>query len=155
LRWTRAISTSLVGWTSAREQGEQQLWQLWEKVIVGKSDMAQVPSIDSRRRIPQAAIDDVVHQIVERYQPERIILFGSYAHDQPRPESDVDLLVVLETPLKETEQAIRICQAIDYHFGLDLIVRTPDTLARRLELGDPFLHEVVSQGKVLYERIDG
>lgn len=39
---------------------------------------------------------------------------------------------------------------IDYHFGLDLIVRTPATLAHRLALGDPFLHEVVNKGKVLY-----
>jgi hypothetical protein len=69
--------------------------------------------------------------------------------NRPRPESDVDLLVVMDTPLKETEQAVRICQAIEYHFGLDLIVRTPETMARRLALGDPFLHEVVSKGKVL------
>lgn len=118
-------------------------------------DIIPLPSINVRRRIPQQAIEEVVDQIVERFQPERIILFGSYAYGRPRPESDVDLLVVLETPLKETEQAVNICQAIDYHFGLDLIVRTPATLARRLALGDPFLHEVVSQGKVLYERTDG
>jgi len=66
----------------------------------------------------------------------------------------VDLLVVMETPLKETEQAVRIRQAIGYHFGLDLTVRTPATLAQRLALGDPFLNEVVSKGKVLYERAD-
>jgi len=58
----------------------------------------------------------------------------------------------MDTPLKETEQAIQICQAIEYHFGLDLIVRTPATIARRLALGDVFLKEIISKGKALYER---
>jgi predicted nucleotidyltransferase len=118
-------------------------------------DTVIIPTINARQRIPQRAIEDIVHQIAQRFQPEQIILFGSYAYGQPRQESDVDLLVVMDTPLKETDQAVRICQAIDYHFGLDLIVRKPDALARRLALGDPFLHEVVSQGIVLYERTLG
>ncbi len=118
-------------------------------------DTVMIPTINARQRIPQGTIEDIVHQIAQQFQPEQIILFGSYAYGQPRQESDVDLLVVMDTPLKETDQAVRICQAIDYHFGLDLIVRKPDALARRLALGDPFLHEVVSQGKVLYERTHG
>lgn len=122
---------------------------------MAKSDTLEIPDINTRRRIPQRAIDDVVRQIVRRFRPEKIILFGSYAYGQPRPESDVDLLVVLETSLKETEEAVHICQALDYHFGLDLIVYTPANLARRLKLGDPFLREILSQGKVLYERTDG
>jgi predicted nucleotidyltransferase len=116
--------------------------------------VALVPNINQRRRIPRRAIQTVVKQIVEQYAPDKIILFGSYAYGKPRPESDVDLLVVMNTPRKETEQAIHICQSISYHFGLDLIVRTPATLTRRLALGDPFLHEVVHKGKVLYERTD-
>jgi len=122
---------------------------------VSSGDIVQVPTIDVRRRIPQRAIEDTVRQIAQGFQPQQIILFGSYAYGRPRPESDVDLLVVMDTPLKETEQAVRICQAIEYHFGLDLIVRTPATMARRLVLGDPFLHEVVSRGKVLYDRTGG
>jgi predicted nucleotidyltransferase len=61
-----------------------------------------------------------------------VILFGSYAYGHPQPESDVDLLVIMRTSFKPTEQAVRICQAIQYHFGLDLIVRTPEMLERRL-----------------------
>ena len=117
-------------------------------------DAAEISTVSVHRRISQQMIEDAVRQIVRQFQPQRIILFGSYAYGQPRRESDVDLLVVMDTPLKETEQAVHICQTIEYHFGLDLIVRTPATLARRLALGDPFLREVVSQGKVLYERTD-
>jgi predicted nucleotidyltransferase len=107
-----------------------------------------------QRRIPRCAIEDVVHQIVDEFRPQRIILFGSYGRGQPRPESDVDVLVVMDTTLREAEQAVRICQAIEYHFRLDLIVRTPETIARRLALGDPFLREIVTSGEVLYERAD-
>src|SRR5687768_11158115 len=79
-----------------------------------------VPTIDKRKRIPQKAIDQVVKQIVEKYKPQKIILFGSYARGNPRPESDVDMLVVMDTPLKDVQQAIQICQQIEYRFGLDL-----------------------------------
>jgi len=122
---------------------------------MSKADPVSIPTINLRQRIPQRAIDDIVRQIVQQFRPERIILFGSYAYGLPRRESDVDLLVVMDTRLKETDQAVRICQAIDYHFGLDLIVRTPDTVARRLALRDPFLQEVMNQGTVLYERANG
>ena len=62
------------------------------------SDQAlSVPPITLRDRIPYAAIEDVVRQIVERFHPMRIILFGSYAYGEPRPESDVDLMIVMET----------------------------------------------------------
>jgi uncharacterized protein len=114
--------------------------------------LVKVPNINQRRRIPRRAIHAAAQQIAERFQPEKIVLFGSYAHGHPRPDSDVDLLVIMDTPLKETEQAIRICRAIDYHFGLDVIVRTPVMLARRLALGDLFLREAISTGQVLYER---
>jgi predicted nucleotidyltransferase len=114
----------------------------------------EAPLITKRRQIPKRTIDEVVRQIVDKFRPLQIILFGSYGYGRPKPESDVDMLVIMETPLRETEQAVHICQAIEYHFGLDLIVRTPETLRRRLALGDPFLKEVMAQGRTLYERTD-
>lgn len=114
----------------------------------------QVPTIDKRKRIPQAAIDQVVQQIVEQFKPQKIILFGSYARGNPRPESDVDLLVVMETPLREIQQAIQICQQIDYRFGLDLIVHTPKYLAERVKMGDWFIRDILEEGKILYENHD-
>ena len=115
----------------------------------------KVPTIDKRKRIPQKAIDNVVKQIVDKFKPDRISLFGSYARGNPRPESDVDLLVVMETPLREVQQAIQISQEIDYRFGLDLIVHTPKYLAERLKMGDWFLRDVIKEGKVLYEAHNG
>ena len=68
-----------------------------------------VPPINVRERIPQEAILDVVDQIATPFQPKQIILFGSYAYGHPHQTSDVDLLVVMDTPLRETAQSVRIC----------------------------------------------
>ena len=114
----------------------------------------KVPNVNERQYIPMRAIRAVVKQIAVKFQPEKIILFGSYAYGQPRPESDVDLLVIIDTPLRNREQAAQIARAIDYHFGLDLLVRSPQQLAERLALGDFFLQEVTEKGKVLYARSD-
>lgn len=114
----------------------------------------EIPTIDRRERIPQTAIDHVVAQIAARFKPQRIILFGSYAYGKPRPESDVDLLVIMETTQSEIQQAIQILQAIDYRFGLDLIVHTPQRLSQRITWGDAFLKEITSHGKVMYESTD-
>ncbi len=111
-----------------------------------------VPPINKRRRIPKRAIDDVVRQIAEKFQPEKIILFGSYAYGNPTQVSDVDLLVIMKTRLRESQQEIHILNSIDFHFGLDLLVKTPKTLKARIGLGDFFLKEIVSKGKVVYER---
>ncbi len=112
----------------------------------------KVETIDERDRIPQEAILDVVEQIKTKFKPDKIILFGSYARGDYRPQSDVDLLVVMPLNGKPTlRQAIEILQSIEYHFGLDLIVRSPQELKRRIELGDFFLQEAIEQGVVLYE----
>ncbi|MBL8045492.1 MAG: nucleotidyltransferase domain-containing protein [Anaerolineales bacterium] len=97
-------------------------------------------------------IRGVVWQIAQKFQPEKIILFGSYAYGKPHVGSDVDLLVIMETPLRNREQAAQIARALNYRFGLDVLVRTPQQLAERLDLGDFFLQEVVTKGKVLYAR---
>ena len=111
-----------------------------------------VPSIYERKRIPKKAIDAIVRQIVEKFHPQKIILFGSYARGNPHPESDVDLLVVMDTDSTESKQALLIDQSIERDlFGLDLIVRTPKNLANRIAMGDSFLKEITTRGKVLYE----
>jgi len=88
---------------------------------------------------------------VAKFQPQRIILFGSYANGGPKPESDVDILVVMESPHRDVEQAIEICQQIDFLFGLDLMVISPHRLDQRLAWGDSFLSEILETGKTLYE----
>jgi predicted nucleotidyltransferase len=93
----------------------------------------------------------LVRQIAKQFKPQKIILFGSYARGNPRPESDVDLLVVMDTPLREVEQSLEIHRSLNILFGLDLIVYTPKHLKERVKMGDWFLRDVLKEGKVLYE----
>jgi predicted nucleotidyltransferase len=106
--------------------------------------------------VPLAAIRRFARQIAERFQPDKIILFGSYAYGRPHNESDVDLLVIMPTR-NAIDQAIRIDRAFERPFALDLHVRTPYQIAQGLKEGDCdwFLREVMEKGKVLYEASHG
>ena len=112
------------------------------------------PTIDVRTRIPEEIIKELVRRIVVGFHPRRVILFGSYAYGQPRPESDVDLLVIMDTPLRETQQALQIRQHINPLFGVDIVVYTPSRLEERLTLGDAFLREIIENGMIVYESPD-
>ncbi len=113
-----------------------------------------VPTINERKRIPQKAIRDLVQQIAEQFNPQKIILFGSYAHGKPRPESDVDLLVITNALGSERRPSLTIRKALNIMFGLDLIVYTPTRLQQRLDWGDSFLREIMETGVVMYESAD-
>ncbi len=89
-------------------------------------------------------------QLGERFHPDQIILFGSYAYGEPHADSDADLLVVMPTA-SEVNQSIRMMLAFEPPFALDLIVRTPAKLQRRLAEGSSFLQQIITRGKVLYE----
>jgi len=108
---------------------------------------------ESSRRVSMHAIRAVAQRIADRFQPEKIILFGSHAYGHPKPESDVDLLVIMDTPLRSRQQRLEISRALSPRpFPLDIIVRTPQELAERIVMGDLFLREITTRGKVLYER---
>ncbi len=96
-------------------------------------------------------IYSLVNRIVEQFQPERVILFGSYARGNPTPDSDVDLLVVLPFQGKPWQMATEIRRRTRAAMAMDLLVRTPEQLRQRLSSGDTFLQEILQQGKVLYE----
>ena len=91
-------------------------------------------------------------RIVREFHPDRIILFGSHARGDAGKYSDVDLLVIMpfegHSARKCAEMRIRLRPG----FPLDLVVRTPETVERRITLGDFFMREVTEEGRVLYER---
>jgi uncharacterized protein len=90
-------------------------------------------------------------QIVDKFQPERIILFGSYAYGQPNEDSDVDLLVILPFEEMPVQTAIAIRRQIKSPFPLDLMARTPEQIQQRLDMGDFFIQDIISKGHILYE----
>ncbi len=105
------------------------------------------------RRVTRKQIDAVVQKIVQEFHPEKVILFGSYAYGKPNVDSDVDLLIVAESTERPAQRATRAYRVVHGKtFPMDIIVRTPDELARRLASGDPFIREIVERGRVLYAR---
>ena len=100
-----------------------------------------------------AALTDAVQRIVTTLKPEQVILFGSYAYGQPTPDSDVDLLVIMNTNAPDKERYLAVCRLLRPRpFPVDILVRTPQEIVQALAKGDFFIREITSRGKVLYER---
>lgn len=93
--------------------------------------------------------------VAREFEPEKIVLFGSYAYGTPTEDSDVDLLVVMPHAGRAREQAVSIRQRLDSGFPMDLLVRSPETIATRLSWKDCFMEEVMNRGEVLYESRGG
>ncbi len=105
---------------------------------------------DSRRREVMAEIKQLSERIAAEFKPEKIILFGSYAYGLPREGSDIDLLVIMPYEGSRVDQSVKIHQTLNYAPSLDLLVRTPEEVQQRIEMGDSFMREIVERGKVLY-----
>lgn len=97
----------------------------------------------------------MTRRIVEAFEPEKIILFGSYAYGRPEFHSDIDLLVVTNRHRRKSvfeRDRLVATAARPRGVAIDVIVRTPAEVAYRLKIGDPFFREVMNKGLVLYER---
>lgn len=106
----------------------------------------------SKKQIKE--IEQIKNVIIDKYKPEKIILFGSFAWGKPSKDSDVDLVVVKETKKNILDRRREIAKKL---FGnnfpaVDILVYTPREFKERLYLKDPFLKEVVDNGKVLYAK---
>ena len=105
-------------------------------------------------RIDRATIQAIAQLIVERFNPEQIILFGSNARGEIGEHSDVDLLVVLRADAGRSQRGNPIRRAIAERFILpiDVIIRSPEALATQRNDPYSFIHKVLKEGEVLYER---
>lgn len=102
-------------------------------------------------KISRREISAFARKVAKQFNPNKIILFGSYAYGKPTEDSDVDVLVVMRFRGKNPEKASEIRRATRPKFPLDIMVRKPGELKKRLKMGDYFLRDVVEKGKVLYE----
>lgn len=96
-------------------------------------------------------IKGLADRIAAEFHPQRIILYGSYAHGQPTPDSDVDLLVVMPYEGHPARVAADILLRTDPSFPVDILVRSPQETRHRYRMGDTFMCEVLDRGKVVYE----
>lgn len=99
-----------------------------------------------------SSVIELSERIAQAYDPERIILFGSYAYGEPREYSDVDLLLIMPFEGDAFAKSLSILHRLDPPFSVDLLLRRPQDAARRYKQCDPLIREAFDRGKVLYER---
>ena len=101
-----------------------------------------------------AEIRAVAERIGREFRPRRVILFGSHAYGKPTADSDVDLLVIMPLRTDPVYKSVEIALKVRPGFPMDLLVRTPDEIRKRLAWNDFFIREIMEKGKVLYAADD-
>ena len=97
-------------------------------------------------------IENILKQLIERYKPEKIILFGSLTHGEIHDGTDIDLFIVKkDVPDIGVDRIRHLEKLIHYKLATDFIVYKPDEVENRLNLGDPFLKSIFEKGEILYE----
>ena len=99
-------------------------------------------------------IQDVGWRIGEVFQPQQVVLFGSYAQGTATEDSDVDLLVILPFEGRPFEKSLEILNRVDVRFPCDLITQRPEDVRRRYQKCAPLIREAMNRGEVFYERHD-
>lgn len=96
-------------------------------------------------------IEYIKQQLIDKYKPNKIILFGSAAWGKTTPDSDIDFLVIKEdVPHFGIERMRQLDRLINYKIAADFLVYKPSEYIERLSMGDPFIKTINSKGKVLY-----
>jgi len=104
--------------------------------------------------VTKAQIQSFCRRLAQEYQPLKVVLFGSHANGKPTRDSDVDLLVILPFEGEAVDRSVEMRLRLRPPFPIDLLVRTPEMIARRLSMGDGFMREILEKGRVLYEAAD-
>lgn len=103
--------------------------------------------------IEPGKIQEVINKIVANYNPDKVILFGSYASGEPSENSDVDLLIVKDTPLPRHRRGREVRRFL---YGsmvpLDILVYTNKEIDESKDVRFSFVHTVMNTGKVIYAR---
>ena len=100
----------------------------------------------------QKEVKNIIQQIQEKYKPEKIILFGSFAYGRPKENSDVDLVVIKKTKERFTQRLMRMAGMVNSFLGADILVYTPKEWQEALEEENYFIKEIAEKGKVVYAK---
>ena len=96
-------------------------------------------------------IEEFGHRIGREFGAQQIILFGSYARGLSTADSDVDLLVIGPFTGRAVDKSVEIRMKLRPTFPVDILVRTPDKVQERINMGDNFMQDILKNGKVIYE----
>lgn len=103
------------------------------------------------KKIIEKEIQNIVQQLIKKYKPQKIILFGSAVKGKFGPDSDLDFLLIKEKiPYYGIERMREVRRLINTDLPCDFLVAKPSEIKERLSLGDPFVKEIIYRGRVLY-----
>ena len=92
-------------------------------------------------------------ECIKKYDPEKIIIFGSYAREETDEYSDMDFVVIKKTNKRFLERLIEVAKLMDKELGqVDIFVYTPEEFQKMIDFGNPFIEQVLKEGKVVYEK---
>ena len=107
----------------------------------------------SPQPVTEMLLKDIADKIIQALKPEKIFLFGSYAYGKPKKDSDIDLLIIMESNERPAKRRIRVSQLFwDRPIAMDFVVKTPAEVEERLSMGDFFIKRILTRGKVLYDK---
>jgi predicted nucleotidyltransferase len=104
--------------------------------------------------ISEALIQQITEKIVRECHPHKIILFGSWAWGKPHLDSDLDLLIIMDSEVARPDvRAMQVRRLLyDFHCPMDLLVYTPEEIKACLQRGNLFIQEILEEGGLLYAR---
>ncbi|MDO8570269.1 MAG: nucleotidyltransferase domain-containing protein [Candidatus Daviesbacteria bacterium] len=98
----------------------------------------------------QAQIDSITDQLIKKYKPQKIFLFGSSIAGKMTPDSDLDFLIIKDDKKIFHDRVAEVYGLVKKDIAADFIVVTPEEFNKRLQLGDPFFKSIALEGRVLY-----
>ena len=101
----------------------------------------------------ETSLQSILKKLIERYKPQKVILFGSYAYGFPNLDSDLDLLIIKETSVEFLDRLIEVREILsdpNRNIPLEVIVLTPQEVKKRTSIGDQFITQIIENGTVLY-----
>lgn len=116
---------------------------------MNKVKYKELPNIE----ITEELLNEITQRVVEYFQPMKVIFFGSHIWGNPGRNSDIDLLVIMQSKSRPALRASLIRRMCRPKFvPMDVLVRTPQEIKKRLEMKDHFIKRILEKGKVFYER---
>ena len=98
----------------------------------------------------QAQINSIKNQLIKRYKPRKIFLFGSSVSGRMTHDSDLDFLIIKDNRKSFHDRVVEVYKLVKKDIAADFIVYTPKELEERVKLGDPFINSILKEGRLLY-----
>lgn len=107
---------------------------------------------NKRERVLKENLDRIIIDLKEKYNPQKVIIFGSYASGKIKNFSDLDLLIIKDTKSKFFDRLREVTKICNYNIGVDFLVYTPEEYEEQLKKNLFFKEEIVTKGKVIYAK---